>query len=778
MIHRYNPFENEGRRVIPADITAKQADVSGIVQGVGFRPFVHRLARDHGLCGKVTNTASGVTLRVEGPSQKVAAFFDELPLFKPPLAHIVSLDVQSAPVIGFTDFTIEESRVGGFRDTLISPDVAVCDDCLWELFDPSDRRFGYPFINCTNCGPRYTIIEDIPYDRPKTVMHSFSMCAPCQAEYDDPGDRRFHAQPNACAVCGPRVVLHDGLGARLMDEAPIARAAEHLKAGRIVAVKGLGGFHLAVDATNDDAVQRLRLRKQREEKPLAVMSLDVATIDGYARVQTDEADLLASIQRPIVLVAKRRPERLAFCVAPRNPYYGVMLPYTPLHYLLLAHGFTALVMTSANLSQAPMVIDNDEAFRHLAGIADYFLVHDRRIHQRADDSIVRRAAGQTRFLRRSRGIVPVPVFLKSELPPVLACGAELKNTVCLTKGKQAFVSQHIGDLENPAAESFFERTITHLERILDIAPEAIACDLHPDYLSTQWAMSQPATRIIPVQHHHAHIAACMAEHHLDGQVIGLAFDGTGLGPDGTIWGGELLSACLQDYMRLAHLASTPMPGSAAAIKEPWRMGLAYLEQTFGAALWDLDLPFLRSLDRTKALVVQQMIAQRINAPLTSSLGRLFDGVAAILGLRSTVRFEGQAAMELEMIADGEAHGRYAWTWLPGPIKQIPAAPLIAGVVDDIRQGTPAYIISRKFHDTLIDLWAELCVQTRAQTHLERVVLSGGCFQNRILLEGLTEALQTAGFEVYSHQLVPTNDGGISLGQAVVAATLIKSTHDH
>jgi hydrogenase maturation protein HypF len=361
---------------------------------------------------------------------------------------------------------------------------------------------------------------------------------------------------------------------------------------------------------------------------------------------------------------------------------------------------------------------------------------------------------------------------------VLACGAELKNTVCLTKGKQAFVSQHIGDLENPAAETFFERTITHLERILDIAPEAIACDLHPDYLSTQWAMSQSTTRIIHVQHHHAHIAACMAEHHLDGQVLGLAFDGTGLGPDGTIWGGELLSARLQDYTRLGHLACTPMPGGAAAIKEPWRMGLAYLEQTFGAALWDLDLPFVRSLDRPKALVVQQMIARRINAPLTSSLGRLFDGVAAILGLRSTVRFEGQAAMELEMIADSEAHGRYAGTWLPGPLTQIPTAPVIAGVVDDIRHGTPAYIISRKFHDTLIGLWADLCVQTRAQTLLKRVVLSGGCFQNRILLEGLTEALQTAGFEVYSHQLVPTNDGGISLGQAVVAATLIKSAHDH
>ncbi len=778
MNHRNDSLKNADRRVPPVDTIAQQADVSGIVQGVGFRPFVHRLARDHGLCGKVTNTAAGVSLWVEGPSQKIAAFFEELPLYKPPLAHIVALEVRSATVAGYTDFTIVESRGAGFRDTLISPDVTVCDDCLRELFDPSDRRYGYPFINCTNCGPRYTIIEDIPYDRPKTVMHHFSMCAHCQAEYDDPGDRRFHAQPNACAVCGPRVALYDSLGEHLTDQAPIARAGELIEAGHIVAVKGLGGFHLAVDATNDDAVQRLRLRKQREEKPLAVMSLDVAAINGYAHVENEESDLLASIQRPIVLVAKRRPERLAFSVAPHNPYYGVMLPYTPLHYLLLAHGFTALVMTSANLSQTPMVIDNDEAFAQLAEIADYLLVHDRLIHQRADDSIVRRAAGQTRFVRRSRGIVPVPVFLKSELPQVLACGAELKNTVCLTKGKQAFVSQHIGDLENPAAGTFFERTITHLERILDIAPQTIACDLHPDYLSTQWARAQPAARIIQVQHHHAHIAACMAEHHLDGQVLGLAFDGTGFGPDGTIWGGELLAARLDDYTRLAHLACVPMPGSAAAIKEPWRMGLAYLEQAFGAALWDLDLPFVRHLDRARATIVQQMIAQRINAPLTSSLGRLFDGVAAILGLRRTVRFEGQAAMEMEMIADGGDRGRYPCGWLPAPVIQIPTAPVIAGIVEDMRQGIPAYIISRKFHDTLISLWTELCVHTRAQTGLDRVALSGGCFQNRILLEGFTEALQTNGFEVYSHQLVPTNDGGISLGQAVVAGTLIKNAHDH
>jgi hydrogenase maturation protein HypF len=778
MTRRNSPSMNACTPTAPADTIARQAEISGIVQGVGFRPYVYRLAHDHGLRGQVTNTASGVRLWVEGPPEKVAAFFDELPRLKPPLAHIVAMDVRPRPVAGHADFVIVQSRDADFRDTLISPDVAVCDDCLRELFDPGDRRFGYPFINCTNCGPRYTIIEDIPYDRPRTAMRGFTMCAQCQAEYDDPGDRRFHAQPNACAVCGPRVTLHDSRGDLLQDRDPIARTAGLIQSGHIVAVKGLGGFHLAVDATNDDAVRRLRARKHREEKPLAVMSLDVDTIAGYAHVTQAEAYLLASIQRPIVLAPKRLPERLAFSVAPRNHYYGVMLPYTPLHYLLLAHGFTALVMTSANLSEEPIAIDNSEAFERLGPIADYYLAHDRPIYLRSDDSVVRRAAGQTRLLRRSRGFVPVPVFLRSALPMVLACGAELKSTVCLTKGKRAFVSQHIGDLDNPATESFFRMTIDHLKRILDIAPEALACDLHPGYLSTQWAEGQPSPPLVQVQHHHAHVAACMAEHQLEGQVLGLAFDGTGYGPDGTVWGGEALAADLAGYERLAHLAYAPMPGSAAAIREPWRMGLAYLEQTFGEAFWDLDLPFLRDLDRGRAKVVGQMIAQRINTPLTSSLGRLFDGVAAIVGLRQTVAFEGQAAMELEMIADGETHGCYDAHWEPAPVKQVPTAPIISGIVEDIRKGTPAFVISRKFHDSLIALWTDLCTQIRAETDLERVVLSGGCFQNRLLLEGLTRALQQAAFEVYSHQLVPTNDGGISLGQAVVAGTRIMRPHGH
>lgn len=751
---------------------AKRADITGIVQGVGFRPYVHRLAYKHDLCGWVTNTASGVTLRVEGTAQKVAAFFKDLPNLKPPLAQIVSIRISDLPVEGLTDFVIAQSQGGDLRSALISPDVSVCEDCRRELFDPHDRRFGYPFINCTNCGPRYTIIDDIPYDRPFTAMRDFTMCAQCQAEYDDPNNRRYHAQPNACADCGPKVTLFDPQGRPIEDADPIARAVQWIKQGYIVAVKGLGGFHLAADAANDDAVARLRRRKHREEKPLAVMSPDLETIAAFAHVLPADAELLTSMQRPIVLLPKRLPERLAFSVSPRNHYYGVMLPYTPLHYLLLSHGFQAVVMTSGNLTEEPIAIENEEAFTRLGPIADFFLVHDRPIRLRSDDSIVRRAAGCTRVIRRSRGFVPVPVFLKEEVPMVLACGAGLKNTVCLTKDKQAFVSQHVGDLENQATEDFFHLTIDHLKRILDIEPRMVVCDLHPDYLSTRWAQAQNDLQVTQVQHHHAHVAACMAEHQLDGRTIGLAFDGTGYGPDGTVWGGEVLVADLAGFERAVHLACVPMPGSAAAIKEPWRMGLAWLYKTYGDALWGLGLPFLKAMARDKAGTILQMIDQRINAPLTSSLGRLFDAVAAIIGLRWSVAFEGQAAMELEMIADGQVRESYPFQWAGSGVKQVDVPLIIQSIVEDILRGTPAFIISRRFHETLIALWAALCAEIRTETGLDRVVLSGGCFQNVLLLEGLTAALQQQAFAVYSHQLVPTNDGGISLGQAIVAGSKI------
>jgi hydrogenase maturation protein HypF len=748
---------------------ARRLQVNGIVQGVGFRPFVYQLALRHGLRGEVANTSAGVFIHIEGASDRLAAFENDLTRESPPLAHIVEVTSRPEVLRNFSDFHIAASRGEAAMATLISPDVAVCDDCLKEMFDPSDRRYRYPFINCTNCGPRYTIIDDIPYDRPKTSMRHFRLCAACQAEYDDPLNRRFHAQPNACPVCGPRIELRAGDGRTVAVPDPIATAAELIRQGKILAVKGLGGFHLAVDARNAAAVERLRQRKRREEKPFAVMSPDLDAVRTYGAVGPEEERLLLSIQRPIVLLRKLQPGPLAEAVAPRNRYVGAMLPYTPLHHLLLNEGFSALVMTSGNLSEEPIAIDNDEACARLAGIADGFLVHNREIYLRSDDSVARCAAGDTRFLRRSRGYVPVPVFLKRSLPSILACGAELKNTVCLTKGDKAFVSQHIGDLENLATYEFFQKTIAHMQRILEVRPEMIACDLHPDYLSSRWAEEQTDIPRVSVQHHHAHIASCMAEHQLEGAVIGLACDGTGYGADGAVWGGEVLVADAAGFERAAHLAYVPMPGSAAAIKEPWRMAVSYLNDAFGAELYRLDLPVLREAGVDKVRLMVEMAAKGLNSPLTSSLGRLFDGVAAICGLRSRVNYEGQAAMELEMAAADRNDHAYEYAVVEGPPWRILPAPIVRGVAADVAKGITASAISVKFHNTLIRMFSDLCERVRTQSRLNRIVLSGGVFQNARLLTGLIPALSARGFEVYSQRLVPTNDGGIALGQAVVAA---------
>ena len=559
---------------------ARRLKVNGIVQGVGFRPFVFQLAQKYELKGEVANTSSGVSIHVEGLAEHVISFEADLTTKAPPLAYVVDISSQTGTVKHYSDFAIVKSQGESGMSTLISPDVSVCDDCLAELLDPGDRRYRYPFINCTNCGPRYTIIDDIPYDRPKTSMRYFEMCPACQAEYDDPTNRRFHAQPNACADCGPHVGFFDNLKNEIGKQDPIAKAVELLKQGNILAIKGLGGYHLAADATNTDAVMRLRQRKFREEKPFAIMSADLATIRRYAAVNNEEEQLLTSIRRPIVLLRKKAPNLISDQVAPRNNYFGVMLAYTPLHYLLLEQDVTALVMTSGNMSEEPIAIDNDDAFERLAAIADYFLIHDRDIYLRSDDSIVRHIAGAERFIRRSRGFVPIPVFLKNKVPPILACGAELKNTICVTKQDKAFMSQHIGDLENIATYDFFKLTIDHLKRILDINPEIIACDMHPDYLSTQFAEDQATIPNIQVQHHHAHIVSCMAEHKMEGAVIGLSFDGTGYGTDGALWGGEILITEAHDFKRAGHLAYIAMPGSTAAIKEPWRMAISYLQDAY------------------------------------------------------------------------------------------------------------------------------------------------------------------------------------------------------
>ena len=758
---------------MPNNTAAKRIDVNGIVQGVGFRPFVYNLARQYNLKGEVANTAAGVSIHIEGPPEDIQAFETDLTAKCPPLAHVVEIAGRTGSVKPCVEFRIVRSRDRARMATLISPDVSICDDCRRELFDPKDRRYRYPFINCTNCGPRYTIIDDIPYDRPKTSMRHFKMCAACQAEYDDPTNRRFHAQPNACERCGPLVSLHDHRRKPITTDNPIKAAADCIRQGYIVAVKGLGGYHLVVDALDSEAVLRLRRRKLREEKPFAVMSADLTRVREYARVRPEEETELTSIQRPIVLLRKKSPNRISEAVAPGNKYWGVMLPYTPLHYLLFEHRFTALVMTSANLSEEPIAIDNDDAFERLAGIADYFLIHNRDIYLRSDDSILKHTAGHRRYIRRSRGYVPIPVFLNRAVPSILACGAELKNTICLTKGDKAFLSQHIGDLENMATLDFFKLTVAHLERILEIQPEFIACDMHPDYLSTRFAREQTQIPIIEIQHHHAHIASCMAEHKLEGAVIGLAFDGTGYGTDGTIWGGEVLVADAKQFERVAHLAEVPMPGSSAAIKAPWRMALSYLRATFGENLPELDLPLLKKIEPQKVDIIVQMMEKNINCPQTSSLGRLFDAVAAIIGIRRRVNFEGQAAMELEMLTDGCSDAPYDIQWTSqAPVKILPQ-PIIRGVVQDVQNGMPPADISARFHRTLIVVFAEICATIRRRHDLNRVVLSGGCFQNSLLLEGLIGQLAAQNFEVFAHRQVPANDGGIALGQAIVAAARIE-----
>jgi hydrogenase maturation protein HypF len=748
---------------------AKKVTVNGVVQGVGFRPFVYQLAKQHRLNGRVANTSAGVVIHIEGPKIKFDAFIKDLPRKCPPLAQIVEISSTDQAYGHYTEFKIDVSQNRAGMETLISPDISVCADCLTELFNPNDRRFRYPFINCTNCGPRYTIIDDIPYDRPKTSMKRFHMCPACRAEYDDPDDRRFHAQPNACAACGPRVDLFDKNRQPVDAQDPIKKTALLLKQGYIVAIKGLGGFHLAADAQNSAAAKTLRRRKAREEKPLAIMAANIEKIRKFAEITPQEEIQLKSPQRPIVLLQKKEPNPITDEVAPKNRCFGAMLPYTPLHYLLLEHDFTALIMTSANRSEEPISIDNDDAFQRLSNIADYFLVHNRDIYLRNDDSIVKRIAGQLRFIRRSRGYVPVPVFLKAKVPPILACGAELKNTVCLTKKKQAFISQHIGDLENIPAYECFTKTIAHMQRILDVTPEITAFDMHPNYLSTRYAEALQDLEKVPVQHHHAHIVSCMTENRIDGPVIGLSFDGTGYGTDGHVWGGEVLVADALGFKRMAHLAYVPMPGGDAAIRQPWRMAVSYLYETFGNGCEDLGLPLFKKIDAAKVDTIKKMIRNRFNSPYTSSLGRLYDGVAAMIGLRDQVGFEGQAAMELEMIAADKPAGIYDYEWTSADPRRVLFQPMIGGIVRDVLKRTPKAKISSKFHGSLIRLFTDLCGVISKETGLKRVVLSGGAFQNSILLSGLIQSLTQKNLQVLTHKLVPPNDGGISLGQAMVAA---------
>ncbi len=761
---------------VPIDVpieVRRQIEVSGIVQGVGFRPYIYRLATGRNLKGTIRNTSAGVTIEIQGPAETVQDFIDRLPAEAPPLARITNLTIHDLACNGDRDFRIIHSHEGEEVRTLISPDVAICADCLREMFDATDRRYHYPFINCTNCGPRFTIIRDIPYDRPSTSMGVFPMCAACLAEYENPLDRRFHAQPNACWECGPRVELWDKGGQKTECDDPIVEAVSALRSGLVIAVKGLGGFHLAVDATNPSAVALLRQRKHRVEKPFAVMVPDSQAAGEICELDDAARKVIESIQRPIVLLPRKSPNVISDEVAPFNRYLGIFLPYTPLHYSLLASGgFKALVMTSGNLSEEPIAIDNREAVHRLNGLADCFLVHNRDILLRCDDSVVRVAGGVTRHLRRSRGFVPVPVFLRDDVPSVLAVGGELKNTICLTKGRHAFLSQHVGDLENVESYRFFHEAIEHLERILEIRPQLIAYDLHPDYFSTRWALEQSGVELVGVQHHHAHIASCMAENHLEGRVIGFALDGTGYGTDGKIWGGEVLLAGYEDFERAAHFEYVPLPGGAAAIREPWRMAVSYLAQHFGREFLKLDIPFVRQLDRRKVDFLLRMMEQGVNSPLTSSCGRLFDAVAALAGIRQQVNYEAQAAIELEM-----AMTMTAAEDDPYPVKILPEGehwiistrPLFEAVLDDLGRGLAAGEISQRFHDGLVEGFVRLATLLREKTALDRVCLSGGTFHNIYLSQRLEARLFEAGFQVFTQKEVPSGDGGLSLGQALVAA---------
>jgi len=756
-------YDGDGKTIV-----RRRFLISGIVQGVGFRPFVFRRAGELGLSGWVRNIPAGVEMEAQGTAEALDAFQHALAHDLPPLAVVTSSSAEDIPPVEECGFVILPSA-DGEKNIQVAPDSALCGDCLAELFDPADRRYRYPFITCTNCGPRYSIITGIPYDRPRTTMAAFPLCPACKGEYDDPADRRFHAQPIACPTCGPRLRLLDA------DAQPVAerddalvRAVELLHAGQILAVKGIGGYHLAVDACNPEAVRRLRERKKRDEKPFAVMAADLATARRLVVLGPMEERLLTGPESPIVIAAKAPDCPVDRLVAPANGWLGLMLPYAPLHHLLMRDHFQALVMTSGNISDEPVAFEDRDALGRLNAIADYFLVHDRPIHIRSDDSVMRVFQGKPLFYRRARGYAPRAVRLPFGTQPLLAVGAELKGAVCLVQGEQAFLSQHIGDLQNSSTCDAFRHTIRHLAGILEITPRSVACDLHPDYLSSVHAAETglPLTR---VQHHHAHLAACMAENGLDGQVIGIIFDGTGLGQDGTVWGGEFLVGGYDGFERAGNFLPVPLAGGDAAVREPWRMALAWLHRSLGNGAFDLDHPAARRLDDAQKGIFAAMLERGINAPLTSSCGRLFDAAAAVLDVRQAVSYDGQAAIELEALAEGaEVLGTYSCGITGDERLIVDFAPLFADLLADRAAGADTAAMAYRFHATVARAAVDVCTRIAGKSGLDRVVLSGGVFQNRLLTEMIYTGLFDRGLQVFTHRLVPPNDGGIALGQAAIA----------
>jgi len=741
---------------MPATTARKRICLRGIVQGVGFRPFVFQLARHYQLHGHVRNTAEGVLMEVEGEAGTIDEFLRDVEQEHPRFARIEETVITELDPTGEPGFALRRSSDEKSRFALVPPDLATCEECRRDFTDPGNRRFGYPFTNCTNCGPRYSIIRDIPYDRPLTTMAEFRMCSACRAEYESPEDRRFHAQPNACPVCGPQ--LTPG----------VADARRRLAEGWILAIKGLGGFQLACDAENGAAVGELRRRKRRRDKPFGLMAPSLAVIEQFCLVSDAEREALLSPQRPIVILSRRSGASISDSVAPDNPSLGFMLPYTPLHHLLFAGApYRALVMTSGNLSEEPIVTRNEDARARLSAVADSFVAHNRAIHTRVDDSVVRIFEGVPRVLRRARGFVPLPIDVGEEVTEVLACGGELKNTFCLTKGRYALLSQHIGDLENFETLEFFRETLAQMMKLFRVVPRLVAHDLHPNYLSTRFALGMDVAEKTGVQHHHAHIAACMAENHLREKVIGVALDGTGYGTDGQIWGGEFLIADLAGFERRAHLRYVPLAGGDQAIREPWRAALSYLTDALGAQHADADLPLWAAVPGTRLNVVRAMIQRRVNTVQTSSCGRLFDAVASIAGLRHEVSFEGQAAILLESVAEDGLDKRYPFEIGTAEPWQIDMRPAIREIVADVQRRAPIGAISAMFHNTVAAVIVQVCETLRRSDGLNRVCLSGGTFQNMYLLTRAVANLRAMGFDVFLHARVPPNDGGISLGQAVI-----------
>ena len=759
--------------------------VRGIVQGVGFRPFVYALARRRGLAGLVRNDAEGVHIEAEGPPEELELFLRDVKEEAPPLAVVEAVAWRPLAVRRERAFRIEESREGIRRRALISPDVASCEDCLEELFDLTDRRYRYPFTNCTNCGPRFTITRSVPYDRAMTTMAHFEMCPECQREYDDPSDRRFHAQPNACPVCGPRVRLLDRTGhdPHVEPGDPILRTVQLLRERAILAIKGLGGYHLACDPFDPEAVRALRGRKVRQDKPFGLMARDLRQVRELCRVGPEEEALLSSPARPIVLLERREDDGVAKEVAPRQNTLGVMLAYTPLHHLLLQDAGIPLVMTSGNNSDEPIAYRDEEAFEQLGDIADYFLVHDRPVHMRTDDSVMRIAGREMYPIRRSRGYAPAPLAVAEGFQRhVLACGGELKNTFCVAKERHAFLSHHVGDLENYETLRSFREGIEHYCRLFDVQPELVAYDLHPEYLSTKYAreLEEAGLPVVGVQHHHAHVASCLTDNERpdEERVIGVALDGTGYGTDGAVWGGEFFEGSIRDgFVRRAHLEYAPLPGGAATIRQPWRGALARLIDLYREEeTLKLPLPLVREAGERDVRLIGRLVECGLNTPPTSSAGRLFDAVAAIVGVPGSRRttYEGQAAVELELVASGPVSRGYPFRLRPeGDGWVVETSQIVGGVVEDVLAEKPTATISSRFHRTMAEVVVVGCERIREAGGVSAVALSGGTFQNLLLMGQVVELLAGKGFVIYRHRRVPANDGGLSLGQAVLANRVIR-----